>query len=429
MLQTICKIVFEQVTPYNGQVRNSTFSVNFTNEIEIKSSWSFMTDSCTIKIPRKLYFTDSKGFNFSLDDRDVYANETNVVPVFMRGDKVSVYLGYIYPSTTNAGFNKELNLEFDGYITKVNPRTPIELYCEDAMWLLKQIHAPNKSYSGNAYDCGKIIKEMVGNKLPSDFIIRDSAQTKFGGEFITSNQTVAQALQALKKDAYIYPYVRRITNKDGTYRHEIRVSSVVYYPEDLRDIVGNSYDNGGSLTPEVLNKERFRNWIFEFQNNIISDELVYSRKDDVNIRVEAKSYYEVVEGGKKKLKQITTTLPENAPSDSEKRQLVVYGLNTIEKLKSFAQLNLNRVIYEGYKGSITVFGIPSVRHGDLITIIDKKFPERNGAYLCKQVEKRFGINGFRQEITLDMKVYNLDTSGNYVPLDLITDTYARKGGL
>ena len=121
----------------------------------------------------------------------------------MRGDKVSVYLGYIYPSTTNAGFNKELNLEFDGYITKVNPRTLIELYCEDAMWLLKQIHAPNKSYSGNAYDCGKIIKEMVNGKLPSGFIIRDSAQTKFGGEFITSNQTVAQALQALKKDAYI----------------------------------------------------------------------------------------------------------------------------------------------------------------------------------------------------------------------------------
>jgi len=290
MLQTICKIVFEQVTPYNKYARNLSFHVNFTNEVEIKSSWAFMTDTCTIKIPRKLYFTDSNGKSFSLDDKDAYANENGQIPVFMRGDKVSVYLGYIYPSTNNSGYNKELNLEFDGYITKIDPKTPIEITCEDAMWLLKQIQSPDKVFSGKTYDCGKIIRELTNGKLPKGYTIRDSAQTKFGGEFITTNQTVAQALQELKKNAYIYPYIRRITNKDGTYRHEIRVSSVVYYPEDLRDIVGNTYDNGSSVSATNLNKERFRNWIFEFQNNIISDELVYSRKDDVNIKVEVKSY-------------------------------------------------------------------------------------------------------------------------------------------
>lgn len=418
MLQTISKIVFEQVTPYNKKARTGVFTIQFVNEIEIKSSWAFMTDTCSIKIPRKLYFTGADGQKFSLDERTVYANNPsnekgNDTPVFMRGDKVSVYLGYIYPS--NNGFNTELNLEFDGYITKVNPKTPVNIECEDSMWLLKQIHAPNKSYSGKTYDVGSIIREMVGSKLPSGFTIRDSAQTKFGGNFITSNQTIAQCLQSLKKDAYIYPYIRRITNKDGTYRHEVRVSSLVYYPEDQKDLKNN--------------KEINRTWTFKFQNNIINDSLVYQRTDDINIRVEAKSYYEVVEGGKNKLKQIIVTLPENFSSDSEKRQLLVYGISDITKLKDFAQNNLNRVSFEGYRGSITVFGLPSVRHGDLIKIIDDKFPERNGVYLCKEVEKKFGMNGFRQEIFLDMKIYDLDANGKYVDLKLVTDTYARKGGL
>ena len=53
-----------------------------------------------------------------------------------------------------------------------------------------------------------------------------------------------------------------------------------------------------------------------------------------------------------------------------------------QKMIVDAQAKLDQYHYEGFRGSFTTFGIPYVRLGDNIDILDAVLPERNGRYKC-----------------------------------------------
>lgn len=72
-------------------------------------------------------------------------------------------------------------------------------------------------------------------------------------------------------------------------------------------------------------------------------------------------------------------------------------------MKAIADDEIERLKYDGYKGSLTIFG-NSFNHGDIINLKDDSYPERNGRYLIKKVVTTFGQNGFRQKLELDTKI-------------------------
>jgi hypothetical protein len=76
----------------------------------------------------------------------------------------------------------------------------------------------------------------------------------------------------------------------------------------------------------------------------------------------------------------------------------------VDEVKNYISRQLNRLTYEGWRGSFVTFGLPKVNHGDIVQLIDDVIPERNGRYMVKSVETSFGVNGFRQTIGLDIKV-------------------------
>ena len=76
----------------------------------------------------------------------------------------------------------------------------------------------------------------------------------------------------------------------------------------------------------------------------------------------------------------------------------------VDELTNYVTKELNRVSYEGWRGSFTTFGLPMVKHGYSVSIIDNILPERNGTYMVKQVNTSFGVDGFRQEIYLDLRI-------------------------
>jgi hypothetical protein len=76
-------------------------------------------------------------------------------------------------------------------------------------------------------------------------------------------------------------------------------------------------------------------------------------------------------------------------------------------LKQLANEALEKLKYEGFRGSFTTFLQPWVKHGDAIKLIDSRIPDRNGVYLVRQVVANFSMAGGRQEITLDRKIGDL----------------------
>ena len=203
------------------------YQFNFVNEIEVDSSWENLTDTCTIKIPKKL-----------LVENKPITEGNNAV--FKVGDKVTVETGYDYQHDTI----------FVGYISNLKLTYPIEIKVEDGMWKFKQVSF-KKTYSQVT------VKELVGMmnaKLASPVKVVYSYGDMQLGKFRISNATGAQVFEELRKTYGIYSFFR-----EGT----------LY--------VGFAYTH---------TEQNYRKVVpLEFNRQIIEDNLLYRSKDDVKIKV------------------------------------------------------------------------------------------------------------------------------------------------
>ena len=180
---------------------------------------------------------------------------------------------------------------------------------------------------------------------------------------------------------------------------ELRCAGVVYYPSDRKEHV------------------------FHFQKNIVSEDLQYFRLDDQNLGIKAYSTFEVEQNTGtrkdgtpiKRKRRLTVTVPDGFV-DGELRTVYFWDVKTEKELKKLATERLNRFYYEGFQGSFIAFGLPSVKHGDAANLIDATKPERNGVYLIKKVVKTFGMNGYRQDIELDLRIDGLSNEIRSNPL-------------
>lgn len=382
VLRLISKITITQVPNKEYPSRDAVFILPFCNEVEINSTWENLTDICKITLPNKIYFTNDKGVKVSWFGSNIYGGKTS--PIVLRGDKIKVELGYIYPDYKDPQSDvTETYTEFVGYITRVSNSVPIVLECEDEMYRLKQIQCPTKVWDGKTYDVGKILTEILKG---SGVSVNNAGATLNVGNLRTGSETVAQLLDSLQRDYRLESYFR--INSSGV--PELRCSGLVYYPFDRKEHV------------------------FHFQKNIVSDDLQYFRLDDQNLGIKAYSTFEVeqdtgtrLDGSPiKRKRRLSVTVPDGF-TEGELRTVYFWDVRDEKTLKKLATERLNRFYYEGFQGSFVAFGLPSVKHGDAAVIVDATKPERNGTYLIKKVVKTFGMNGYRQDIELDLRIDGL----------------------
>ncbi len=386
MLRLISKFTITQVPSDSFPDRNEVYSFNFIHSCVINSSWQNMTDTAKLVFPNKIYFINSEGKKVRWNGKNVSGFGTGLDPLILRGDKIKIELGYVYPTFKNPE-TTELNEEFNGYISSVGTKTPIEINCEDQMFILKQKKLPNKVYKASEYDVQKMVREMLDSfpetkdiTLVNGTATSQTISTQIG-DFRTMEDSIGSVLDRLKKDARIYSWFRG---------NELRCSGLVYYPSDR-----NTYK-------------------FAFQYNIISDSLEFKRVDDIVLGAKAYSINKVElqttnkSGSKKTKRQRLETFV--GQKEGEIRTLYFFGVQTEAKLKALAEQELRKFYYTGFSGDFTTFGLPSVKHGDEATIMDSVLPDRKGGYLIRAVEKSFGVDGFRQKITLHLKLDQFDTA-------------------
>lgn len=369
-----------------------TFVLDFVTSGTINSSWQNLTDTATLKFPRNIYVEDAMGKRYDWTKNSIYGNTTGEAsksPLFIRGDRISIHLGYYID---NMNGTETLSMppapQFTGYITRIKNRIPIELECEDEMWKLKQITAPNKLFKGSTYNLKSMITELLAG---TGYVVSDLGFSVNIGDFRTQSETVASVLERLRKEGGLYSYFRGKT---------LICSGVVYDPTYM-------------ATKEV----------FAFQENIISDTLEYTRKEDLNIAV--KAYAQVLDapGGtnadgtpKTKRKRLEVLVGKiNANGDfgeisnpdtfhGDTITFPVIGGTTKAQLIDRARKYLPKLYYTGFRGSITTFGLPAVTHGNQGILRDRRIPERDGTYLIKQVATDFGLDiGIRQKITFHLR--------------------------
>jgi len=258
------------------------------------------------------------------------------------GDKVVVNLGYL---------NNQTNI-FNGYVSAVAGRRPIVIEIQDEMWQLKQ---QPLNISGNSTLKEFFATHFKGIKVNSyDFDL---------GRYHFADITRAQVLEKIKTD-----YGFRSFFRNGTL------------------VVGIQYDANTA-------KKHVFALPGDPQQNVISDNLIYRTKDQFLLKVKAISNND--DG--------TRLVHEFGDPDGETRTLNYYNLN-IKQLKELAQIDYERLSYDGFSGDFTAWGEPIVQQGDIVTLKHFQNTDRTGDYWVDKVIYQSGVQGIRQQITIGSRV-------------------------
>jgi hypothetical protein len=250
--------------------------------------------------------------------------------------------------TIQIGYDGNLVTRFTGYVSNVNAQIPLTIDCQDDMWTLKQNEFTNTWKNVKVADIVSYI--YTGTAQVVDLTI---------GGLIVVKQSTAQILDGLKK-----------------------FGLQVYFNNDVLivDFAGVIHSTGQQV-------------LYNFNQNVIENKLDYKLKEDSRIKVIGVSKlpngkkHEVVAGD----------------ADGEIHTLHYFNMQP-DQLQLIVNAEINKLKYEGYKGSYTAWGLPEINDGDIAVLADPAYPEHNGSYLTEAVEITFGIEGYTHEPTLERKV-------------------------
>ena len=264
------------------------------------------------------------------------------IPV-RRGDSVRIALGY----------DNNLQLAFVGYVRDVGFKTPVVITCEDDMFRLKQMPAQKKAYRS-------VSLETLLKDQGITYRLNVMGEQSLGAYRVTAD-TVAALLGKLSEQG-IRSFFRYEAGEPVLY-------CGVLFERDS--------------TPAQV----FRSGL-----NIISDQSLQQQKaENMRLRVKAVSLMP----DNKKIKV------EVGDADGEHRTLHTYN-KTESELKAWAQQEVKRIKRDGLTGSFTTFGASLVNCLDAIgLIIDGT---KMGVYQVKKNVIKYGDSGFRQEITLGLRL-------------------------
>ena len=263
--------------------------------------------------------------------------------IIRRGSKVFVYLGY----------NGDLKFEFAGYVARIDARVPFTVECEDEMWKLKQQTFSRAYRNATVKEIASLI--WKGKVNVTDFTI---------GQYRIDRATAAKVLDDLQKNYNIYSYF-------------------TYDQEPILNITLGGYEFKKISTRHTYN----------LMGNIVDNDLIYRRKEENKMKV-------VVTSTNKKNVVLRTEV-----GDPEGEQISIDKKGMEQKaIQRLAESELNRLQFDGYKGSITGFGRPLARHNDIAVVMSPEYPERDGEYMIDEVKTTFGMGGFRRQLSLGVKV-------------------------
>lgn len=312
----------ENLITFTDPDGKKSLEFDFVNEIEIQKSRKSLTRTCKIKIPRKIIVLNG-----------------DINSIMKRGSKVAVKLGY----------GNEMRTEFTGYIARVGAGVPVEIFCEDEMWILKQ-NSFTKAWKKVS------LKEVVSYVYPGISRVADLQL----GTFVIKEQSTAQVLDALKK-----------------------FSLQCYFDVDgvlVADFSGST----------MLQANRV---VYDFNINVIDPNLEYKRKEDIRIRVKGIS------------KQASGKNIEAFFGDKDGDLRTLNYVNMDKKdLEKIIKQEIDKLKQDGYKGAFKTFGLPYCEPGYIASMIDNEYPERDGSYLVESVNTIFGVDGFRRDINLERKL-------------------------
>ena len=317
-----------------SEIKIGDYTFRSVTDVEITKSVEDLVDTAVIKMPAK-FKVKSSGAEKSTEE------------AIKVGDKVSIVLGY----------EKHYEgVEFVGFVASVGSKIPLEIKCEDAMWLLRR---KNINHAFNSKTSLKTILQKVieGTEIKLSDKIPDFDIDKF----IIQNANGTQVLQKLKEEYALSIYL---------------------------DHEGKLY--AGLEQINNIGKEV----IYDLNYNIVDNDLEYKTAEEKRLKVK---YTYIDKKNKKKTVEV-------GDDDGETRTYHTSVISNEKQLLEMAKAKLKENKYAGFEGSVKSFLIPFAIPGMAAVIKDKEHLNREAKYFIKKVVTTFGMDGARRSSTISNKL-------------------------
>lgn len=317
-----------------GNEQKGFLSFNAIHEVEITKSVEELGDTAVIKLPT----------NFKIRQNNQTKYTEDAIQV---GDKVRIQLAYT---------GQYSGVEFEGYVRKISPKIPVEIHCEDNMWLLRR---KNILWAKDATSLNEILQEVVKDtpiELASN--IQDVPLEKW----IIKNANGCQVLESIKKELLMTSFI----NDQGK----------LYCGLEQFSNVGQSV-------------------VYDLNYNLVANDLEFKTKNDRRIKIE----YEYIDPKTNKRDVV-----EVGDADGEKRSFKTSKVADADLREKMALAELEKLKYDGFDGEVTSFLIPFATRGMKAILKDKEHPNREGNYFIKKVVTTFGTAGARRKVSISSKL-------------------------
>lgn len=163
-----------------SEIKIGQFIFRSISEVEIIKSIEELSDTAVITMPSK----------FKIRHNGEEKLVENAIKV---GDKVEIKLGYE---------EKYEGVEFVGYVTAIGSKIPLEIKCEDAMWVLRRKNITH------AYNSGTTLKEVLKKVVEgTDVELSDKIPSIKIDKLVIRMANGTQVLQKLKEHLALSIYL------------------------------------------------------------------------------------------------------------------------------------------------------------------------------------------------------------------------------
>lgn len=320
----------------DGKVEIGDYVFNAVHGIEITKSVDDLSDTALIKLPTR--------FKIRQNGEQKFTEEAIKV-----GDKVIITLAYE---------GKYSGVEFIGYVKKISPKIPVEIQCEDAIWLLRRKNI-NKVWAKTSVK--EIVQEVIKD-TPVEMSRFMKNQDIPLDKWIIRNANGAQVLEAIRKD----------------------LAQTVFIDDEGKLYVGlQQLTNIGETV------------VYDLNYNLVENNLEFKSKDERRIKIK----YNYMNPKTNKKDSIEVGDP-----DGEQREYTTSVVSDKKQLEALANAEIKKLKYDGFDGDVVSFLIPLATRGMKAKLIDEEHLNREGNYFIKKVVTTFDTGGARRKVTLGTRL-------------------------
>jgi hypothetical protein len=266
-------------------------------------------------------------------------------------DSVVIEIGYI---------ETEIKTLFKGVVKAINTGERVRLDIEDGMFLLRQ--------KPIVLTAKKIkLKELLNKVLSGTGVSVSNRTADMLVDEFQYNGNVAGALAVVKEKFNLTVY--------------LNTDNVLYA----------GLEEAEMLSADEQKATRIK---LTYGRNIIENSVSYQTKESAPLKV-------IVKG---KAKDGKETVAEAGMDGGSKQTHHRYNVTDKAALKLIAEQLYNQQSYDGFRGTLTIWGIPIATPGGTVEYKNENYKDNEGRYFIKAVETTFTAAGLRQRLTMGYKV-------------------------